>query len=166
MSSRIKAGIGLALSLAAAAAAAPVKPGDAFPPLAAADLEGTLPSTAGRVVLVDFWASWCAPCQVSFPAYARLQADYAARGLVIIAVSVDQQPAAFAAFVRKFHPPFPAVRDRIQSLVRTVDVPTLPASYLIGRDGNVRFVHAGFFAGRTERELRQEIDLLLSREAP
>ena len=152
--------------LLAAAASAQVKSGDPFPSLATADFDGILPATTGRVVLVDFWASWCAPCQDSFPAYARLQEAYAARGLVILAVSVDQAVPAFAAFVRKLHPPFPTVRDRGQKLVREVQVPTMPSSYLLGRDGTVRFMHAGFYRERTEGELRQEIESLLREETP
>ena len=148
--------------LVAPEAWAKVGPGDAFPPLAAAGLEGDLPATAGQVVLVDFWASWCAPCKASFPAYARLQGDYGGRGLVIVAVSVDQDAPAYARFVRQLQPPFPTVRDAGQKLVSTVDVPAMPSSYLVGRDGKVRFVHAGFYGERTERELRQEIDSLLA----
>jgi len=152
--------------LLAGAVSAQVKPGDAFPPIAAAEFDGVLPATAGQVVLVDFWASWCAPCRASFPAYARLQGAYAARGLVILAVSVDRAPAAFTAFVRKLNPPFSTVRDRGQKLVREVAVPTMPSSYLVGRDGTVRFVHAGFYGERTERELRSEIESLLRERPP
>lgn len=168
MSSRAKLLLAVAggFLAAAASASAQVKPGDAFPALTAAEFDGLLPATAGRVVLVDFWASWCAPCRDSFSAYDRLQADYAARGLVIVAVSVDQSAAAFAAFVQKLHPSFPTVRDRGQKLVREVKVPTMPSSYLVGRDGTVRFAHAGFYAERTERELRQEIESLLREEPP
>jgi thiol-disulfide isomerase/thioredoxin len=166
MSSRAKSALAALFGLLAVGASAEVKPGDVFPPLAAAELDGPLPATAGRVMLVDFWASWCAPCRASFPAYARLQGDYAARGLVILAVSVDQTPAAFATFVRKLNPPFPTVRDRRQILVREVSVPTMPSSYLVGRDGTVRFVHAGFYGERTERELRQEIESLLGEKTP
>jgi thiol-disulfide isomerase/thioredoxin len=151
---------------AASAASADVKPGDSFPPLATAGLEGNLPATAGQVVLVDFWASWCTPCRASFPAYARLQGDYGGRGLVIVAVSVDQTAAAYARFVRQLHPPFPTVRDGGQKLVSAVNVPTMPSSYLVGRDGKVRFVHAGFYGDRTERELRREIESLLREKAP
>jgi len=137
--------------------------GAAFPPLAASDLTGgAVPATAGKVVLVDFWASWCAPCQASFPAHAKLYADYAARGLVVVAVSVDENPAAYAAFVQRFHPPFPALHDRAQQLVRQVSVPAMPTCYLLGRDGRVRFVHEGFHGADTERALRREIDLLLA----
>jgi thiol-disulfide isomerase/thioredoxin len=157
--------LGLGLVLAATAGRAQVRTGAVFPTLAPAAFEGVLPPTADRVVLVDFWASWCAPCRASFPAYARLQAAYGSRGLVILAISVDQSPVDFAAFVRRQHPPFATVRDRGQALVAAVDVPVMPTSYLLGRDGTVRFIHAGFHGEATERDLRREIDGLLG-EAP
>jgi thiol-disulfide isomerase/thioredoxin len=163
MWSRIKLILFVALGLAGAAAArAELHPGDVFPSLAAAGLTGDLPATAGHVVLVDFWASWCAPCKASFPAYARMQAAYAPRGLVIVAVSVDENPAAYAAFVKKMKPPFATVLDRGQKLVGAVKVPAMPTSYLLGRDGRARFMHVGFHGQATEDELRQEIETLLA----
>jgi thiol-disulfide isomerase/thioredoxin len=166
MSSRAKGILAAIGALCAGAAAAQVKPGDAFPPLVAAAFDGALPPTDGRVVLVDFWASWCAPCQESFPAYARLEGEFAPQGLVILAVSVDQVPAAFAGFVRRQRPPFATVRDRGQSLVRRVEIATMPSCYLLGRDGTVRFIHAGFYGSRTENELRREIGMLLREKPP
>jgi thiol-disulfide isomerase/thioredoxin len=146
-----------------AAAWADLRPGDPFPALATAQLTGgTLPAMDGKVVLVDFWASWCAPCKASFPAYAKLQVEYVARGLVIVAVSVDENPAAYAAFVERLRPPFTAMRDQGQQLVRLVRVPAMPTCYLLGRDGRVRFVHQGFHGDDTERELRREIGALLA----
>jgi thiol-disulfide isomerase/thioredoxin len=141
---------------------AQLKAGNQFPPLAAAGLAGTLPDTAGKVVLVDFWASWCAPCRASFPAYARIQADYAPRGLVIVAVSEDETDAAYQAFLRKFAPPFSTVRDPDQSLAAAVGIPGMPTSFLIDRSGKVRSVHEGFHSGKTEAELRSEIESLLA----
>lgn len=142
---------------------AEVNLGDPFPTLTATELAGgALPATVGKVVLVDFWASWCAPCKASFAAYARLYADYAPRGLVIVAVSVDENPAAYESFVERFHPPFSALHDKAQQLVRVVKVPAMPTCYLLGRDGRVRFVHQGFHGDDTERELRRELDLLLA----
>lgn len=145
---------------------AEVKVGDAFPALATPALvplgTGDLPATAGQVVLVDFWASWCAPCKASFAALAQLQKDFASRGLVIAAVSVDEKSAAAVAFVKKLAPNFPTLHDRDQALVKQVVVPTMPTSYLLGRDGRVRFVHQGFHGDATERELRRQIELLLN----
>jgi len=162
---RAAAVLALALALAGTARGE-IKVGDVFPPLAAAGpADPGLPATSGRVVLVDFWASWCAPCKSSFPAYARLYADYAPRGLVVVAVSIDNSADDYAAFVRKHRPPFPTVRDRDQGLVSTVAIPGMPTSYLIGRDGRVRYVHEGFHTGETERTLRAEIQSLLAEPA-
>jgi thiol-disulfide isomerase/thioredoxin len=154
-----------ALALPALAARAELKSGDPFPSLAAAGLDGTLPATEGKVVLVDFWASWCAPCKASFPSYLRLQEEYAPRGLVIVAVSVDENQAAYEKFVKNHHPPFATVRDRTQQLVSQVNVPTMPTCYLVGHDGTVRFVHQGFHGEDSERELRKEIATLLAENA-
>lgn len=156
----------LLASLGAAFVRAEVKVGDPFPALASAGLAplagGEIPATTGKVVLVDFWASWCAPCKASFPMMAKLQKDYVARGLVIVAVSVDEKPAAAVAFAKKLAPTFPTVHDRTQKLVTAVVAPTMPTSYLIGRDGRVRFRHEGFHGDVTERELRKEIETLLA----
>lgn len=147
-------------------ARAEVKVGAPFPALASAGLVplsgGTLPDTTGKVVLVDFWASWCAPCKASFPMIAKLHQDLAGRGLVIAAVGIDEKPALAAAFIKKLAPPFLTLHDKQQKLVQQVVVPTMPTSYLIGRDGRVRFVHEGFHGDATDRELRKEIETLLA----
>jgi thiol-disulfide isomerase/thioredoxin len=170
MSSRIKSFL-LAAGLCSAGtvAFADVKAGDVFPALEPAALVnlagGDLPSTAGKVVLVDFWASWCAPCKASFPAMAKLHADYAARGLQIVAVSIDEKPASATAFWKKMAPPFVALHDHDQKLVKQVVVPTMPTSYLIGRDGKVRFVHEGFHGDAGDRDVRKEIETLLTEKS-
>jgi thiol-disulfide isomerase/thioredoxin len=165
MSQPTKVIVAAILGLLTVAARADLKPGDAFPSLTAAGLSGQLPATEGRVVLVDFWASWCAPCKASFPAYSRLQSDYAGRGLVIVAVSVDEDATAYERFVKNLHPQFVTVHDKAQQLVRQVKVPAMPTCYLIGRDGKVRFVHQGFHGEDSARELRKEIDSLLAESA-
>ncbi|MEI6463555.1 MAG: TlpA disulfide reductase family protein [Verrucomicrobiota bacterium] len=147
-------------------ARAEIKVGSPFPALAAAGLEplsgGSLPDTTGKVVLVDFWASWCAPCKASFPMIAKLHQDLSGRGLIIAAVGIDEKPALAAAFVKKLAPPFLTLHDKQQKLVQQVVVPTMPTSYLIGRDGRVRFVHEGFHGEATDRELRRQIESLLA----
>jgi thiol-disulfide isomerase/thioredoxin len=158
--------VGLSL-LAGQAASAQVGVGDAFPALATAGLlSDSPPATEGKVVLVDFWASWCAPCKASFAAYGRLNAEFAPKGLVVVAVSVDQKPAAFDAFVKGHGPAFFVTRDRDQKLVGAVRVPTMPTSYLIDRQGRVRYMHAGFHGSETESAMRKEIESLLSDRAP
>jgi hypothetical protein len=63
--------------------------------------------------------------------------------------------------VKKWQPPFVALLDQEQKLVRAVKVPTMPTSYLLGRDGRVRFVHSGFHGSATEDELRRNIETVL-----
>jgi thiol-disulfide isomerase/thioredoxin len=154
----------------AATGAAAIKEGEAFPKLDPAELRlltrGAFPETAGKVVLVDFWASWCAPCKASFPMMAKLQRDFGPKGFVVVAVGIDEKAAAADAFVKKLSPDFPAVHDQGQTLVRKVEVPTMPTSYLIGRDGKVRFVHQGFHGDRTEAELRRQIETLVAEDRP
>lgn len=152
---------------AALPARAETREGDIFPPMGVAGLVGgPLPEVAGKVVLVDFWASWCAPCKASFPAYGRLNTAFAPKGLVIVAVSVDENPSAYEAFARRLNPPFFIAWDKGQGLVRTVQVPTMPTSYLVDRQGRVRYIHPGFHGATTEEALRREIEVLLSEKAP
>lgn len=155
---------GLLAGLTAVSAA--VKAGDAFPALNGPGLVSltgaALPSVEGKVVLVDFWASWCAPCKASFPALAKLQADFGGKGLVVVAVGIDEKPAAAATFWKKMAAPFAGIHDRDQRLVREVVVPAMPTSYLLGRDGRVRAVFEGFHGEASEQRLRREIESLLA----
>ena len=125
-----------------------------------------LPATQGKVVLGDFWASWCAPCKASFPAYSRLSDEFGPKGLVVVAVSVDERPADYEAFVRRLKPAFFVALDRGQRLVQRVQVPTMPTCYLIDRQGRVRFVHQGFHGAETEEAERREIEALLAESNP
>ena len=156
----------LAIFSVTSLARADIKVGEPFPAFAPAGVVnlagGELPATSGQIVLVDFWASWCAPCKASFPAMAKLHADYASRGLVIAAVSIDEKPAAALAFWKKLSPPFATLHDREQKLVQQVGVPTMPTSYLLDRAGRVRFVHEGFHGDATDKKIRQEIEALLA----
>jgi thiol-disulfide isomerase/thioredoxin len=157
---------GVLCLLATVSVRAEVKQGDVFPSLATAGLVnlagGALPKTDGKVVLVDFWASWCAPCKASFPMMAKLHQDYADRGLVIVAVGIDEKPAAATAFWKRMKPPFATVHDPAQKLVKAVVVPTMPTSYVLGRDGRVQALHQGYHGDTTERELRATIERLLA----
>lgn len=159
--------VALVLGASLLSARADIKVGDSFPTMASAgvvSLSGdTLPNAAGKVTLVDFWASWCAPCKASFPAMAKLHEDYAGRGLQILAVSIDEKVPAAQAFLKKMTPPFAALHDRDQKLAPLVGVPTMPTSYLLDRSGKVRFIHEGFHGDVAE--LRKEIESLLNEKS-
>ena len=141
---------------------ADVKVGEVFPDLASYQLEGKLPENrAGKVILLDFWASWCGPCKLSFPVMEELHKRYAAQGLLVIAVSVDENRADMAAFLKKQAPSFTVVRDSKQRLVAKASVDVLPGSFLLDREGKVRFVHTGFYGDKTKKEYEKEIETLL-----
>jgi len=141
-------------------AAAP-KVGDTFPDLAAAGLEGSLPDLKGKVVLVDFWASWCGPCKKSFPVMGDLHQKYGPQGFAIVAISVDEQKAAMDAFVKKAQPPFTIVRDGKGRLAEIAGVDKMPTSYLVGTDGRILAVHSGFEGEATRKEYVREIEAAL-----
>jgi len=127
------------LSLAAAAADAP-------DPL-------DLGSLRGKVVLVDFWASWCGPCRHSFPWLNEMQAKYANHGLVVIGVNVDRERAQADRFLHDVPAQFRIVYDPAGTLASRYDLPGMPASYVIGPNGEVVQRHLGFRAAlRAERE--------------
>ena len=154
--------LGLAVWLGCATLAlADVAVGRPFPKLAEGGLVGHLPDQSGRVVLVDFWATWCAPCRSSFPVYGQLQQELGDRGLTIIGVSVDKEEEPYNRFLEKFSPGFTTVRDADQLFVAAVQPPAMPTCYLLDRHGVLRAVHSGFHGAATARQLRDEIKKLL-----
>lgn len=111
---------------------------------ARAATEFTLDDYAGKVVLIDFWASWCGPCRQSFPWMNAMQAKYSDDGLVIVAVNVDNDLADANRFLNDFPARFQVHFDDDKSLAREYEVVAMPSSFLIGRDGQVVKKHMGF----------------------
>ena len=145
---------------------ATIEAGDALPDWSAYALEGEVPDLAGKVVLVDIWASWCAPCKASFPAYAALQAEWKAQGFVILGVSVDRKSKDYDRFLKQNPPGFPTVRDTDQKVVAALTPPAMPTSYIFGRDGKLRSIHQGYRGQSTLNTLRAEIEPLLAEASP
>jgi len=153
--------LALACSTPLLSAADAAKAGQQMPKLAQLLPGATLPNTSGKVVLVDFWASWCGPCKESFPALNRLQAKYASKGLVIIAVGVDEDAAKYKAFAAKMGATFSLAHDAGHQAAGFFNPPSMPSSYLVDRKGVIRYVHAGFRGAKTEAEYVTEIEALL-----
>ena len=119
----------------------------------------TLAAHAGKVVIVDFWATWCEPCRESFPAYQGL-VDKFGGTLVVIGVSVDEEPSGISAFLTETGARFPIAWDDGQGVSKSYQPPGMPTSYVVDRSGIVRFVHVAYRAG-DERQLEDEVRSLL-----
>jgi peroxiredoxin len=100
----------------------------------------------GKVVLVDFWATWCEPCRESFPAYQRLVDKFGGR-VAVLGVSVDETEADIPAFKAETGVSFPLVWDREQSVAATYKPAKMPTCYVVDQKGLIRHVHEGFHPG-------------------
>ena len=101
----------------------------------------------GQVVLVNFWASWCAPCKVEMPHLNRLADKYRDTGVVLLAVNVDDDPKKAAAEARKLGINFPVLLDTAKTASKAYQLQAMPTTVLVDRDGKVRHVHQGYRAG-------------------
>jgi peroxiredoxin len=153
--------IAAAIALLPAIASAAPKAGDTMPNLTTLLPGAKLPDTKGKVVLVDFWASWCAPCEASFAALSRLHKTHSTKGLVIIGISVDEEEAKYKEFAAKQKPAFTVALDSGHKAANFFSPPGMPSSYLVDRKGKIRFIHKGFKKA-TEAEYTKEIETLLA----
>ena len=139
--------LALCVALPAAAAGA-LKAGDGAlaPPLALRDLDGKpvrLESFRGRTVLVNFWATWCAPCVVEMPSIARLREALHAEGFEVLAVNHQENAARIRPFVERLRLGFPVVRDHDGAVRRAWGVSVFPSSFVVDPAGNVALVAVG-----------------------
>lgn len=121
--------------------------GSLVPELVLPDGQGapqSLRAARGKVVYLDFWASWCAPCKQSFPWMDSLHQRYGPQGLVILAVNLDQERDAAERFLTKTPVSFTRLYDPKGETARLFGVSAMPHSFLIDRGGQVRAVHRGF----------------------
>jgi thiol-disulfide isomerase/thioredoxin len=125
-------------------------PASLAPPMALLDRGGKavrLESFKGRVVLVDFWATWCIPCRVSLPAYDDLIRQYQKRGFEVLAVNIGETRAQVDAYFKGREPLIRILMDPRGSTSGSFKVRALPTSVLIDRDGYIRFTIVGFEDG-------------------
>jgi len=148
----------LATGLTAALGASPasaLEKGATAPQFDLQGLDGAvkLAKLQGKVVYVDFWASWCGPCRQSFPWMNEMQAKYGARGLQIVGVNVDANTADARQFLTSTPARFAIGFDPQGATPRSYGIKGMPSSVLIGPDGKVLLEHSGFRdADRAELE--------------
>jgi thiol-disulfide isomerase/thioredoxin len=117
---------------------------------ATADTTLNLTQYQGKVVVLDFWASWCVPCRRSFPWMNSMQEKYGDDGLVIIGVNMDSDATEADSFLQNYPAEFEIIYDPDGGLAREYEVIAMPTSYIIGRDGEVITRHLGFKVKRQD----------------
>jgi thiol-disulfide isomerase/thioredoxin len=122
----------------------------AFPIVVDAADELELSDYRGKVVVLDFWASWCVPCRRSFPWMNEMQHKYRDDGLVVIAVNLDNQAADALAFLQQYPAEFVISYDHDRQLARKYAVVAMPSSFLLARDGSIIDRHLGFKTGNAD----------------
>ncbi|MGH9862235.1 MAG: TlpA disulfide reductase family protein [Candidatus Acidiferrales bacterium] len=166
--------LALCCSAAAACQRAPQEPAGAAGPFTreaewidAAGLEQRLAAEKGRVVVVNFWATWCVPCREEFPAFVELERRYASRGLTVLAVSLDSpgvrdtEVKSFLAEMRPFFPVFIKTAGDPDTFINAIDPEwsgVLPATFIYDRSGQRR--HA-LFSPQTQDSLERLVRPLL-----
>jgi cytochrome c biogenesis protein CcmG/thiol:disulfide interchange protein DsbE len=104
----------------------------------------SLDSLQGKVVYVDFWASWCGPCRQSFPWMKTMYDRYGSKGLVIVAINLDKDRGAAEGFLQKFPAPFTIAFDPSGKTAKEYKVWGMPTSYVVSKTGALVSTHAGF----------------------
>ncbi|HEX4960559.1 MAG TPA: TlpA disulfide reductase family protein [Thermoanaerobaculia bacterium] len=160
----------LLLSLAIPAQPKTARGASPDPPLAASF---ALPTSTGtvtldglrtKVVLVDFWASWCGPCRQSFPWLSTMSQRYGEQGLVVVAINLDKDRDLAQAFLRRFSPPFIVAFDPAGKTAEAFNVTAMPSSFLVSRSGRVVYSHAGFDLRDTDA-IEQQIQKQIKEES-
>jgi thiol-disulfide isomerase/thioredoxin len=158
----------LALGLFAASAGA-VEPGAPAPAFRLPTFDSaqtvSLADFHGKVVFIDFWASWCSPCRQSLPLYDKLRADYVTADFAVLAIGLDEDIADAKAFLAEHPVKYTTLQNPQGDVAKAFDLKGMPSSYLIDRDGIVRARHVGFEAKDIDA-LKKEIDGLVGKSAP
>lgn len=144
----------LSLFLTAPAAFAAGKPERVIAPdftLPTSSGKASLHDFRGKVVLVDFWASWCIPCRQSFPWMISMKDRYAAQGLVIVAINLDKKREAADAFLGEFPVQFSVLFDPMGLSAEAFNVEGMPSSFIVSRTGEILYSHVGFEQSKAQK---------------
>jgi peroxiredoxin len=155
--------VGALLAAASLAAVPAIAPAGAAPDFTLRTMDGPnvrLQEQRGRVVMVNFWATWCGPCRQEMPQLNRLYEKYRASGFVLLGVNVDDDARKAAEVAAKLGVKFPVLLDTDKAVSKRYDLATMPSTVIIDRDGTVRYVHRGYLSGYEDTYEKQIRELL------
>lgn len=138
-----------------------VKVGSVAPDFALIDLQGQrhqLSDYRGKGVFVNFWGTWCKPCEKEMPFMNTLYPEYKKKGVEILAVDVGETNVAVKTFVERYDLKFPVIIDKQSEVVDAYGVDPLPATYLIDKNGKVKKIFVG---GMTKKDIKQSLELIV-----
>ena len=159
--------LGLAI-ITSLSAQAKVKEGSAFPTAKLPMLQGSgtmdLNTLKGKVVIYDFWASWCEPCKIELPALNKMYKKYKAQGLVVIGINMDEKPDDARAFLKEHPITVPLLADgKAQVLAKQLEIDKMPTSFIVGKDGKVAERHEAYREG-DDKKIEAQIKALLAKK--
>ncbi|TMH29037.1 MAG: TlpA family protein disulfide reductase [Betaproteobacteria bacterium] len=155
--------VAAALAMGATLESGAVAPATAAPDFTLRTMGGPnlrLQEQRGRVVLINFWATWCGPCRQEMPHLNRLYEKYRASGFVLLGVNVDDDKRNAVDVAAKLGLKFPVLLDTDKKVSRLYELSTMPSTVLIDRDGRVRAIHRGYQSGVEDQYDKQIRDLL------
>jgi len=153
----------LLLWCAAASAQLPSWSGGPTPALSLPDLDGkqhTLDAYRGKVVLINFWATWCEPCKEEMPSIERLRVSLQGRPFAVLAINLAEPDSRVQRFVQEARLGFPVLMDRDTATAKAWKARLLPATYIVGPDGRIRYSYIGELDWSREPVRRQIAELL------
>lgn len=112
---------------------------------------------SGKVIYVDFWASWCVPCRQSFPWMNEMQSLHQEKGFTVISVNLDAQQKNALAFLEEVPANFPVFYDPKGALTKTFKIKGMPSSFIINKEGKIVSAHVGFNA---EKKVKYQEEIL------
>lgn len=121
------------------------------------DFESQVASHKGKVIYVDFWASWCVPCRKSFPWMNDMQAKYADKNFTILSVNLDAEPDLAETFLKETPAQFPIFYDPKGKVARAFKLKGMPSSFIINKKGKIVSSHVGF---TEEKKLKYQQEIL------